>query len=56
MIHPTEGGSYRREENGSLTRVDAPAETLPKPELPAEPLEATEPPADQEAPTRKGKA
>jgi hypothetical protein len=63
MTTPNEGGSYRREKDGTLTRVtftdkakpavetDTPA-TTSQPEAPS----IVETPPETEAPTKKGKA
>lgn len=63
-MHPHTGGSYRRETDGSLTRIDAPADagTETPAEDPAASELAVEQPAVTETPRsddvsgRKGKA
>jgi hypothetical protein len=64
VTHPQTGGSYRREKNGSLTPIGAPAD-VPS-ETPAETSTATEPqagepavvetPAEEETGGKKGKS
>lgn len=69
MNHPHSGGSYRREEDGSLTRISfvaetdgaatpdlTPTEILTVPELPAEPPTETETQPQEETTAKKGKA
>ncbi|TXI00297.1 MAG: hypothetical protein E6Q76_18660 [Rhizobium sp.] len=64
MNHPTSGGSYRREMDGSLTRIDAlaaarietPADAPASIERPAELSTDTETPPSEEAAGKKGKS
>ncbi len=63
-MHPHTGGCYRRETDGSLTRIDAPADAAAATpaedpaasELAVEQPAVTETPRSEEASGRKGKA
>ncbi|QND45306.1 hypothetical protein HB780_06025 (plasmid) [Rhizobium lusitanum] len=64
MTHPQTGGSYRREKNGSLTPIAAPADVTPETsaeastatELQAGQPAVVETPAEEETGGKKGKA
>ncbi|WP_234689395.1 hypothetical protein [Allorhizobium ampelinum] len=56
MTNPHKGGSYRRNPDGSLTRIEAETPIVVQPEAPAVETNTETPDAGDETSAKKGKA